>query len=439
MFEIMGVCICRSLGRTAIMRSKDPRIVAHEVTLSRRSILAGGVATLAASVAPYIARAQAAARIVVVGGGWGGISAARHLKTLLPAADVTMVEPNAAFMSCPMSVHYIVGHRSAESLTRDYTALTDLGVRHVQEVAETIDRAARIVVTPNERLPYDFLVLSPGIDYMEDAIPGFAEHRDALPVGFRAFEQQAVRAALEAYDGGDIVLSVPTMPFRCPIAPYERAAMFAEWMNRHNKPGRVILLDQNPAIPIGRPVISAAFSELYPDRIEHRNGIEFQSVDATTRTIETNAGALTYGMAALVPPQQAASLIRTAGLGQRWARVSFPSFQSADDQDIYIVGDSVGAPLPKSGHLAFETGARVAQHIADRINHGQAEASLTLPSAICFAAFSETEAMGVNVTAQWDDLLQEVRRQPVVDPQRSGDALARADSWSGYVWDELLG
>jgi NADH dehydrogenase FAD-containing subunit len=421
------------------MGSTEDKRRAANMAVSRRTVLAGGTAAVATVLSPYRTMAQTAARIVVVGGGWGGISAARNLKTLLPAAEVTMVEPNPAFMSCPMSIHYIVGQRSAESLTRDFTALTSVGIRHLQEAAETIDRAAQVVVTESERLPYDFLVLSPGIDYMEDAIPGFAEHRDKLPVGFRAFEQQAVKAALDAYEGGDIVLSVPPMPFRCPIAPYERAAMFAEWMNRNDKPGKVILLDQNPGIPIGRPVISAAFSELYADRIEHVNGIEFQSVNADTKTIETNEGQLTYGMAALLPPQQAAGLIRRAELGERWARVSFPSFQSADDEDIYIIGDSVGGPLPKSGHLAFETGVRVARHIADRVNHGQADASLNLPSAICFASFSEAEAIGVNVTAEWDDLLREVKRAPVVDPQRSGDAVSRADSWSEYVWDELLG
>jgi NADH dehydrogenase FAD-containing subunit len=406
---------------------------------SRRAVLAGGSAAIAAGLLPYRAAAQASARIVVVGGGWGGISAARNLKTMLPAADVTMVEPKAAFMSCPMSVHYIVGQRSAESLMQDFSALTKIGVRHVQDTAETIDRAARIVVTSNERLPYDFLVLSPGIDYMEDAIPGFAEHRDKLPVGFRAFEQQAVKAALDAYDGGNIVLSVPPMPFRCPIAPYERAAMFAEWMNRHDKPGKVILLDQNPGIPIGKPVISAAFSDLYADRIEHVNGIEFQSVNAEAKTIETNEGKLTYGMAALVPAQQAAGLIRNAELGQRWAKVEFPTFQSAFDEDVYVIGDSVGSKLPKSGHLAFETGIRVAEHIAGRVNDGKAEAALDLPSAICFASFSGKEAMGVNVTAEWDEFLKEVKRQPMIDKERSANAVATANAWSTSVWKQLLG
>lgn len=406
---------------------------------SRRAVLAGGAATIATGLFPFTVSAQTAARIVVVGGGWGGISAARNLKTLLPSADVTLVEPKAAFMSCPMSIHYIVGNRSAESLMQDFSALTKIGVRHVQDTAETIDRAGRVVITSTERLPYDFLVLSPGIDYMEDAIPGFAEHRDKLPVGFRAFEQQAVKASLDAYDGGNIVLSVPQMPFRCPIAPYERAAMFAEWMDRHDKPGKVILLDQNPGIPIGKPVISIAFSELYADRIEHINGVEFQSVNAETKTIETNEGKLSYGMAALVPPQQAAGLIRTAELGQRWAKVSFPTFQSAFDENVYVIGDSVGSKLPKSGHLAFETGIRVAQHIADRVNDRTADAQLDLPSAICFAAFSKTEAMGVNVTAQWDEFLNEVKRQPKVDKTRSSDALATAQAWSSSVWEQLLG
>ncbi len=408
-------------------------------TVSRRTILVGAGAAAAAGIVPFKLRAQAAARIVIVGGGWGGISAARNVKTLLPEADVTMVEPNAGFMSCPMSVHYIVGLRSAESLMLDFTALTKIGVRHLREKAELIDRGERVVITENERLPYDFLVMAPGIDYMEDEIPGFAEHRDSLPIGFRAFEQQAVKAALEAYEGGDIVLSVPPVPFRCPIAPYERAAMFADWMNRNDKPGKVILLDQNPGIPVGGPAIDAAYSELYADRVEHIKGIEFQSVNAATKTIETSEGKLTYGMAALVPPQQAASIIRSAELGERWAKVKLPNFQSAFDDDIYVIGDSVGSKLPKSGNLAFETGIRVAEHISGRVSDNQAEMSLDLPSAICFASFSEKEAMGVNVTAQWDEFLEEVKPQPMVDSERSADAVSTADGWSASVWEQLLG
>ncbi|MEO1308163.1 MAG: hypothetical protein AAFV38_09615, partial [Pseudomonadota bacterium] len=175
------------------------------------------------------------------------------------------------------------------------------------------------------------------------------------------------------------------------------------------------------------------------DRIEHVNGIEFQSVNAETKTIETNNGKLTYGMAALVPPQQAADLIRTAGLGERWAKVAMPNFQSAMDDRIYIIGDSVGAPLPKSGHLAYEAGIRVAGLIADRVSDVQSEVDPVMPSAICFAAFSETEAMGVNVSVEWDDFEEKPIPKPTVDKSRSADALDTANAWSTSVWDQLLG
>lgn len=248
-----------------------------------------------------------------------------------------------------------------------------------------------------------------------------------------------MKDALDAYEGGNIVLSVPPMPFRCPIAPYERAAMFAEWMNVNDKPGKVMLLDQNPGIPVGAPVITKAYTELYGDRIEHVNGIEFQSVNAETKTIETNEGKLTYGMAALVPPQQAGSIIRTAELGGRFAKVTFPDFLSAMDDRIYVIGDSVGAPLPKSGHLAFETGMRVADHIADRVKDIDSEPVLDLPNAICFASFSSEEAMGVNVAAEWDDFEEKIKGQPTVDKARSVEATETAQGWSTSVWDQLLG
>jgi len=407
--------------------------------LSRRGLLTGAGSAFAASLLPFKVNAQSSARVVVVGGGWGGISAARNLKTLMPDAQVTLVEPNDRFMSCPMSIHYIVGQRSASSLIFEFTALSKVGVRHLKDYAQTIDRDARVVVTKTETLPYDYLVVSPGIEYMEDAIPGFREHRDQLPVGFRAFEQQAVKAALDAYQGGNIVLSVPTMPFRCPIGPYERAAMFADWMNRNNKPGKVILLDQNPDVPIGKPIIDGVYTKLYKDRIEHQKGITFNSVNAQTKTIETNAGKLTYGMASLVPPQQAPALIRDAGLGGRWAKVKFPTFQSAMDDRVYVIGDSVASKLPKSGHLAFETGIRVAKHIANRVagkDEGKDQSSM--PSAICFASFNTQVSMGVTVTSEWDDFLREIKRKPMVN-KPSAQVTVTANEWSKSIWEQLLG
>lgn len=403
--------------------------------LFRRTVLASALA------APLIrpARAQRRVRVVMVGGGWGGLSAARHVRKAIDGAEVTLIEPNRAFFSCPLSIHYIVGERRAESLTFPFDGLIRDGVRHVAERAQTIDRKARVVVTETHRIAYDFLVLSPGIEYMEEAIPGFAEAQGAIPVGFRAFEQQAVRRALEVHPGGDIVLSVPPVPYRCPIAPYERAALIAQWMDRRAMPGKVILLDQNPAILIGGPTIETAFRELYPARLEHHQGVKIVRIDAQKKRIETDKGVLTYGTASLVPPMRAGSIIRTAGLGERWANVTFPTFVSAADDRIYIIGDAVGSTLPKSGHLAYETGVHVADHIADRVAGRTGQNGDALPSAICFAFFTSDEAMRVKIEARWNDLTRDIERRAEIDSRRSRNAAQAAREWSEAIWAELVG
>ncbi len=403
--------------------------------LFRRTVLASALA------APLIrpSRAQGRVRVAVVGGGWGGLSAARHVRKAIDGAEVTLIEPNRAFFSCPLSIHYIVGERRAESLTFPFDGLIRDGVRHVAERAQMIDRTARVVVTQTQRVAYDFLVLSPGIEYMEEAIPGFAEAQGAIPVGFRAFEQHAVRRALEAHPGGDIVLSVPPVPYRCPIAPYERAALIAQWMDRRGMPGKVILLDLNPEIPIGGPTIQAAFAELYPTRLEHHQGVKIIRVDAQTKRIETNKGVLTYGTASLIPPMRAGSIVRTAGLGDRWAAVTFPNFLSAADDRIYVIGDAVGSTLPKSGHLAYEAGIHVADHIADRVAGRTGPDGDGLPSAICFAFFTLDEAMGVKIDARWNDLTRDIERRAEIDPRINRNAAQAAREWSEAIWAELVG
>ncbi len=403
--------------------------------LFRRTVLASALA------APLIrpARAQGRVRVVMVGGGWGGLSAARHVRKAIDGAEVTLIEPNRAFFSCPLSIHYIVGERRAESLTFPFDGLIRDGVQHVAERAQTIDRKARVVVTETHRIAYDFLVLSPGIEYMEEEIPGFTEAQGAIPVGFRAFEQQAVRRALEAHPGGDIVLSVPPVPYRCPIAPYERAALIAQWMDRRAMPGKVILLDQNPAIPIGGPTIETAFRELYPARLEHHKGVKIVHIDAEKKRIETDKGVLTFGTASLIPPMRAGSIVRTAGLGERWANATFPTFVSAADDRIYIIGDAVGSTLPKSGHLAYETGVLVADHIADRVAGRTGQDGDALPSAICFAFFTSDEAMRVKIEARWNDLTRDIERRAEIDSRRSRNAAQAAQEWSEAIWAELVG
>ena len=414
--------------------SAGRRRFVQQATVGTASLATVGCASLVQPQGP---------RVVVVGGGWGGASTAKALATSGQPFHVTLVEPNARFMSCPLSAHYITGHASAESFQMGYDALVKAGVTHVRERVTAIDRTRKVVAVGSRELPYDFLVLAPGVEYMEEALPGYAQAREQLPVGFRAFEQAAVKAQFDAFltTGGNLVITVPKPPYRCPPAPYERAALMAEVMQQRRIKGKVIVLDENPnpmPPPIAKPILDS-FAELYKDQIERVAGVELRGIDAQKKVIATSRGDVTYQMANVVLPMRAPALIRQAQLGQRWADVKLPYFTTAADESVYVIGDSVGLPLPKSGHVAFETGQNVARHIAVKARPAAGSAPApTLPNGICWAYMSRKEAIGIHVSTQWTPGAAPTL-QFKVDPARSTAAGEGAMQWGRSVWNAMLG
>ncbi|NWG75827.1 MAG: NAD(P)/FAD-dependent oxidoreductase, partial [Rubrivivax sp.] len=240
---------------------------------SRRAVVRAGVAGVGVWIAGCATTSDAGKpRVVVVGGGWGGLGAARTLAEGGKVA-VTLIEPNDGFMSCPLSVHYVAGFTAASDYQRSYANVDRAGIRRVRARVTEIDRAGSAVVAGGQRHAYDFLVLSPGIEYMEEAVQGYAAARDQLPVGFRAFEQAAVRQQVDAFldKGGEFVISVPKPPYRCPPAPYERAFLIAEQMKRRGTKGKIVVVDANPnptPPPIAAPIVNAMKS-VYASEIEY--------------------------------------------------------------------------------------------------------------------------------------------------------------------------
>ncbi|MDM7943062.1 MAG: FAD/NAD(P)-binding oxidoreductase [Hydrogenophaga sp.] len=411
----------------------------------RRQLLqaaALGVAVLSTGCASVSTAARP--RVVVVGGGWGGLGAVRGLLATA-AADVTLVEPNESFMSCPLSAHFIAGHQPASDFQRSYARVDQLGARRVRERVLEIDRASKVVVTATQRLPYDFLVLSPGVDYMEDGIQGYAEARAQLPVGFRAFEQMAVRRQVDEFlaKGGDFVISAPKPPYRCPPAPYERAFLIAEQMKQRGTRGKIILIDANPnpmPLAIAQPILKGMKS-LYANQIEYLPDTAISAVNMGKRQLVTSSGDVPFAHANLILPMRAPALIRQAGLGERWANVRLPSFQSQVDDRIYVIGDSQGSPLPKSGHVAFGSGQQVAEAIAERIAGKSPVAStgaVDLPLGICWANVTHKEAININVSGTV------VAGEPprfkfTVDPEANARSGAAAVIWGNGMWKAMLG
>lgn len=380
-------------------------------------------------------------RVVIIGGGWGGVSTARHLRRKNPNIEVVMIEKNPAFMSCPMSNLYLGGVKNLDFIVFDYTNVAKAGVTIVNERAIEVNRAARYVRTTSGIIFYNYLVVSPGIDYMYEAIQGYSEAKRFLPVGFKPWEHIALKRQIDNFEGGDLVLAIPKPPYRCPPGPYERAAMLAYYLKTNKIKGKVIVLDANNQPIAKAPGFTAAFNELYKDYLEYIPNAEVKSIDYAKKTVGTTLGEYKFDLANIIPPMKAGEIVRTAGLGDRWANVQLPTFLSEKDDRVYIIGDVIGnAPLPKSGQVAYNDGKIIAEHIAQRIAGKRlAEIPNPLPDNICYSFVDSEEAIWVSHKHDWDVAARQVKPQVTVDNKRSKPNGSLALEWARGLWGDMFG
>jgi NADH dehydrogenase FAD-containing subunit len=415
-------------------------------SIKRRTLLKGVAAAAAVSVMGCASVATSSRpRVVVVGGGWGGLGAVRALAAG-GKVDITLIEPNDGFMSCPLSVLYIAGFAPASDFQRSYSVVDALGVRRVKDRVLDIDRAGRTVRTATESIPYDFLVLSTGLEYMEETLPGYAAARDQFPVGFRAFEQSAVQRQVATFleQGGHYVITVPKPPYRCPPAPYERACLIAQRMKEKGTKGKIILVDANKhpmPPPLAKPM-QEAMKGMYGSQIEYITEVDSKSIDAGRKVLATSKGDIPFSHANIILPMRAPGLIRKAGLGERFAAIELPTFQSRADKNIFIVGDSQGTPLPKSGHIAFGAGQQVGEQILAIIAGKYKEAGVgdevTLPAAICWGKVSTSLAIMINVNASVA-VGDPPKIKYQVDPAANAASSKGAMDWGRNMWNAMLG
>uniref|UniRef100_A0A7C2C067 Twin-arginine translocation signal domain-containing protein n=1 Tax=Thermus islandicus TaxID=540988 RepID=A0A7C2C067_9DEIN len=424
--------------------------------VSRRDLLKTGAALAAAGALggggfaqefyarpPTLLPRTRAPRVVVVGGGWGGTTVARKLKQQNPEVEVVLVEQKPIFMSCPMSNLFLAGLKPLEWLVFDYTHVVGDGVIFVQEKVLDIQRDRRLVRTTGGYLAYDYLVLAPGIDYMYEAIPGYAEVKHLLPVGFKPFEHVALRRMLDRFDetGGDLVLAIPTPPYRCPPGPYERAAMLAWRLKTRGVKGKVIVLDANPQPVVKAPGFLAAYNDLYKEYLEYRPNTRITGLDYGKKVVQTELGDVPFTLVNLIPPMKAAEIVRQAGLGERWANVRIPYFLSEKDDRVYLVGDITGnTPYPKSGMVAYVSGTIVARHLTERLKGKPlAEIPPELPTNICYSFVDSEEAIWVAANYSWDEAAKQIKAQSSVDNQRSKANAEAAIGWALGLWNDMFG
>ena len=325
------------------------------MSATRRLIVAGGLAL------PFAARAAGSARVVVIGGGFGGASCARALRRYAPGVDVTLVEANATFTACPFSNEVIAGTRDIAVQRFGYKAVAASGVRMVHAEATGVDATARRVTLSNGAvLAYDRLILSPGIDIAWGALPGYDEAASLrMPHAWKAGAQTLLlRKQLEAMrDGGTVVISVPPNPYRCPPGPYERASLIAWYLKTHKPRSKLLVLDAKDAFS-KQKLFQAGWAKLYPDIlkwISASDGGTVTRVDPATLTFETDFGSHKADVANVIPPQRAGRIAAIAAVADKsgWCPIDPVTFESRLVPGVHVIGDAaIAGAMPKSAFAA---------------------------------------------------------------------------------------
>jgi len=345
--------------------------------MTRRNVVRGIAAAAASLALPCPSRAQGSARIVVIGGGFGGASCARALRRIDPQLQVTLIEPNGIFVACPFSNEVIAGLRDIEAQQFSYDRIAAEGATVIAKAAAKVDAKTRTVgLADGTSLAYDRLVLSPGIDLRFDALPGYDEAATTrMPHAWKAGEQtMMLRKQLEAMDdGGVVAIAVPASPSRCPPAPYERASLIAHYLKARKPRSKILILDAKDAIPQQR-LFENAWKEFYPGMIERvslSQGGRVTSVDASTNSIVTDFGNYTAQVANIIPPQKAGRIADIAGAVDNtgWCPIDPVTFESKLVRGIHVIGDACfGGVMPKSASAANAQGKACAEAMASLIS-----------------------------------------------------------------------
>lgn len=392
-------------------------------------------------------------KVVVVGGGYGGATAAKYLRLWSDyGINVTLVEPNAAFVSCPLSNLVLGGSKQLSDITVPYDNLARRhGVNVVRDMVTAIDADKRLVkLAGGSELPYDRLILSPGVDFMWDTLPGMgkAGAQDKVLHAWKAGPQTvALRRQLEAMpDGGVYALSIPLAPYRCPPGPYERACQVASYFKAAKPRSKVLILDANDDVTSKGPLFKKAWADRYAGIIEYRPKHTVVDVDAATNTLKFEFNDdLKAAVLNVLPAMRAGEIAVQTGLAtanRRWCEVDFLTFESKAAKNIHVIGDSIqiAALMPKSGHMANQHGKTCAAAVIALLT-GQAPNPAPIYNNTCYSFVSPDEVVHVSSVHAYNaanKTMTVVAGAGGVSSSASALEGAYAFGWAQNIWADSL-
>jgi sulfide dehydrogenase [flavocytochrome c] flavoprotein subunit len=418
---------------------------------ARREFLKAGSATLAATALGCAGVPAGGPKVVVVGGGYGGATAAKYVRMWSDRKiDVTLVERGSEFVSCPLSNLVLGGSRQIADITVAYDGLDKWGVRRLRDDAMAIDPVARTIkLAGGATLAYDRLILSPGVDFMWSEIPSLdnVEAQARVLHAWKAGPQTvALRRQLEAMpDGGLFAIHVPRAPYRCPPAPYERACQVAFYFQNRKPKSKVLILDANEEVQSKKNLFMAAWDGRYKGYVEYRPNSTLVDVDVATLTAKLDFESVKADVLNVIPPQNAGAIARQLGMSNangRFCQVDFLTYESTAQKNIHILGDAIQvAPLmPKSGHMANQHGKVCASAVVALLT-GQEVNTAPIIANTCYSYIDDKEVVHVASVHAYD---REKKTMLVVpgsgglSPAPSAQEGVYAESWARNIWADIL-
>jgi NADPH-dependent 2,4-dienoyl-CoA reductase/sulfur reductase-like enzyme len=420
------------------------------MSLNRRNFLKYSGAGLAAALAPQLAFGNTGKpHVVVVGAGFGGATCAKYLRMWDPNIQVTLIEPNAQFYSCPMSNWVIGGMRSMDDIIKSYAHLPGYGIKMVQDTAVGVDADKRVVTTgKGQKISYDRLVLAPGIEFMTSLIEGFDEGEAAGKVlhAWKAGPQTlALRKQLEAMpDGGVFVIGSPPPPGRCVSGPYERASLVAQYFKRHKPKSKIIMLDGHFDVVSKGPMFKAAWKKLYPGIIEHRPYNLVTKVDHKSMVVTSEFEDVKADVINIVPKQRANAICAQAGVRTDtagvWCPVDGVTYESPKVPFVHVLGDSVASNMPKSAHVSNNQAKICAAALVELFN-GREPNPYPVIGSTSYSATSDETSGPIAVVMRYDPDKEAYIRQPGGGAAELSDELNFAYnlSWFENIWADTFG